>query len=294
MKVANEFKKHVNERYKLLEIDLDGVFKRLLLLQKKKYAAIKIADGTESTEIKGLDMKRREYSQLSKNTSQYVLDQILSGESTEVVVEQIHEYLTTMGETIRGGRIPLDDYIINKRLGKDPEAYPDSKSQPHVQVAMRIKARGGAARSGDVISYIFCASPDGSSSKTGRADNAHSPDEIRRESLSVDYEYYITSQVLPPVERLCDNIEGTDRARLAECLGELEVCSEDCTLTKAKVSIRHASKATLLALATRRSSRPWNRRCRIKRDLGMPKNSPFAALDVRNRTNLAAFLMMLV
>ena len=114
LKVANEFKKHVNERYKLLEIDLDGVFKRLLLLQKKKYAAIKIEEGKESTEIKGLDMKRREYSQLSKNMSQYVLDQILSGESTEVVVEIIHDYLSQMGESIRHGKISLDDFIIFK------------------------------------------------------------------------------------------------------------------------------------------------------------------------------------
>ncbi|TIB11245.1 hypothetical protein E3P89_02421 [Wallemia ichthyophaga] len=219
LKVASEFKKYVNERYKLLEIDLDGVFKRLLLLQKKKYAAIKMADGVETTEVKGLDMKRREYSQLSKNTSQYVLDQILSGESTEVVVEQIHEYLGVVSESIRSGKVPLEEYIINKRLGKDPEAYPDSKSQPHVLLALRIKKRGGAVRSGDVVSYIFCQSPDGSSSKTGKAENAHSIDEIRRDGMSVDYEYYLTSQVLPPIERLCDNIEGTDRARLAECLG---------------------------------------------------------------------------
>lgn len=35
----------------------------------------------------------------------------------------------------------------------------------------------------------------------------------------VDYEYYLSQQILPPVERLCEPIEGTDRARLAECLG---------------------------------------------------------------------------
>lgn len=63
----------MNDRYKLLEIDLDGVFQRLLLLQKKKYAAIKIESETRtSTEVKGLDMKRREYCALSKGTSQWV------------------------------------------------------------------------------------------------------------------------------------------------------------------------------------------------------------------------------
>ena len=71
LKISADFKKAVNERYKLLEIDLDGVFARLLLLQKKKYAALKIEDGTRtSVEVKGLDMKRREYCVLSKNVSQ--------------------------------------------------------------------------------------------------------------------------------------------------------------------------------------------------------------------------------
>ena len=44
----------------------------------------------------------------------YVLEQILSGEATEIVVENIHEYLTTIGEQVRGGRIKLDEFIIYK------------------------------------------------------------------------------------------------------------------------------------------------------------------------------------
>jgi DNA polymerase alpha subunit A len=71
LRISSELKKAVNDRYKLLEIDLDGIFQRLLLLQKKKYAAIKVEDGTRtSVEVKGLDMKRREYCALSKNVSQ--------------------------------------------------------------------------------------------------------------------------------------------------------------------------------------------------------------------------------
>jgi DNA polymerase alpha subunit A len=69
LKLAHQFKKAVNERYRLLEIDVDGVFQRLLLLQKKKYAAIKIENNQPTMEIKGLDMKRREYCALSKNAS---------------------------------------------------------------------------------------------------------------------------------------------------------------------------------------------------------------------------------
>ncbi len=71
MKIGHDFKLAVNKRYKLLEIDIDAVFQRMLLLQKKKYAALKVEDDgkTTSKEIKGLDMKRREYSILSKDAS---------------------------------------------------------------------------------------------------------------------------------------------------------------------------------------------------------------------------------
>lgn len=42
------------------------------------------------------------------------MEQILSGEPTEVVVEAIHDYLTKMGEDVRNNRIKVDDFIINK------------------------------------------------------------------------------------------------------------------------------------------------------------------------------------
>ena len=43
-KVGNAVKKEVNKRYKLLEIEMDGIYKCMLLLKKKKYAAVKIVE----------------------------------------------------------------------------------------------------------------------------------------------------------------------------------------------------------------------------------------------------------
>jgi len=85
-----------------------------------------------------------------------------------------------------------------------------------------MKARGGTARAGDVIPYVFCLGLGGESGKTAQADRAKHPDEVRKvdSGLQIDYEHYLAHQVLPPIERLCEPIEGTDRARLAECLGK--------------------------------------------------------------------------
>ena len=59
MQLGKRVKTEVNKMYRLLEIDIDGVFKSMLLLKKKKYAAISIhlnADGSfrEEKEMKGV------------------------------------------------------------------------------------------------------------------------------------------------------------------------------------------------------------------------------------------------
>lgn len=116
MKVGHEFKRAVNDRYKLLEIDIDNVFRRLLLHAKKKYAAINLVevDGkyVDKLEVKGLDMKRREYCALSKEASSRLLNEILSGEDPEVVVGKVHEYLRELSQQMREEKIPNQKYII--------------------------------------------------------------------------------------------------------------------------------------------------------------------------------------
>ena len=72
-------KKEVNQLYKLLEIDIDGIFQKMLLLKKKKYAAISIAEGADGSlkyirQIKGLDLVRRDWCGLTKTISTYADD----------------------------------------------------------------------------------------------------------------------------------------------------------------------------------------------------------------------------
>jgi len=67
-------KNEVNKKYKKLEIEMDGFYRRMLLLKKKKYAALLVSekpDGTLQTtsEFKGLDMVRRDWCNLSHDVS---------------------------------------------------------------------------------------------------------------------------------------------------------------------------------------------------------------------------------
>ncbi|KAK5714967.1 DNA-directed DNA polymerase alpha catalytic subunit pol1 [Elasticomyces elasticus] len=223
IKMGNEFKKAVNERYELLEIEIDNIFRRLLLHAKKKYAAINMVEvggvWREKMEVKGLDMRRREYCQLSKDTSTDLLNFLLSGEDPEKVVSQIHEYLRALGDKMRAQIVPAHKYTIYTQLGKAPREYPNAGSMPSVQVALKLLAKGKQVKAKDVMSFIICGSNSGSAEKA--ASNAHPLDEVlaKDSGLIPDVDYYLHKQILPPVERLCAPISGTNVSSLAECLG---------------------------------------------------------------------------
>lgn len=231
--IAGNVIREVNRRYKRLEIDLDGLYKRMLLLKKKKYAAVKehIEDGKvyKVIERKGLDMVRRDWSLLSKETGDFCLGQILSELSCEEVVESIHNKLRKVQEDMRKGEIGLEKYIITKTLTKPPEAYPDAKSQPHVEVALRLRKLGytSGCSAGDTVPYIICCEQGfvmkgkGSSTSAGIAQRARHPDELTKdnENLMIDIDYYLAQQIHPVVSRLCASIDGTSPACLADCLG---------------------------------------------------------------------------
>lgn len=224
--IAGKVIQEVNKKYRCLEIDLDGVYKRMLLLKKKKYAAIKVAlDGSlrENIERKGLDMVRRDWSLLSKEIGDFCLNQILSGGTCDDVVESIHNSLVQVQEQMKSGQIELEKYIITKSLTKAPEDYPDAKNQPHVQVALRLKQNGfSGCSAGDTVPYIICSQQDSDNTHSGGiAQRARHPDELKRDpnKWMIDIDYYLSQQIHPVVSRLCASIEGTSPARLAECLG---------------------------------------------------------------------------
>ncbi|XP_075450380.1 DNA polymerase alpha catalytic subunit isoform X1 [Ascaphus truei] len=222
-KLGNKVKSEVNKMYKLLEIDIDGIFKSLLLLKKKKYAALIVeptADGKYVTkqELKGLDIVRRDWCELAKLTGNYVISQILSDQPRDNIVENIQKKLTEIGENVLSDSIPVAHYEINKALTKDPQDYPDKKSLPHVHVAMWINSQGGRkVKAGDTISYVICQ--DGSNLSASQ--RAYAPEQLQKqENLSIDTQYYLSQQVHPVVARICEPIDGIDSALIAAWLGK--------------------------------------------------------------------------
>ncbi|XP_032865986.2 DNA polymerase alpha catalytic subunit isoform X2 [Tyto alba] len=221
-KLGNKIKSEVNKLYKLLEIDIDGVFKSLLLLKKKKYAALTVeptGDGKYVTkqELKGLDIVRRDWCDLAKETGNYIIGQILSDQPRDIIVENIQRQLMEIGENVINGQIPVNQFEINKALTKDPQDYPDKKSLPHVHVAMWINSQGGRkVKAGDTVSYIICQ--DGSDLSVSQ--RAYAPEQLQKQdNLTIDTQYYLSQQIHPVVARICEPIEGIDSVLIATWLG---------------------------------------------------------------------------
>lgn len=221
-KLGNKVKSEVNKLYKLLEIDIDGVFKSLLLLKKKKYAALMVepqGDGKYTTkqELKGLDIVRRDWCDLAKECGNYVIGQILSDQNRDTIIENIQKHLIEIGEKVANGNIPLNMFEIHKSLTKEPQDYPDKKSLPHVHVALWINSQGGKkVKAGDTVSYVICQ--DGSN--LAASQRAYTLEQLQKQpGLNLDTQYYLSQQVHPVVGRICEPIEGIDAVLIATWLG---------------------------------------------------------------------------
>jgi len=221
-KLGREVKQAVNKLYRLLELDIDGVYKYMLLLKKKKYAAMTVEkdkDGVmrQTTELKGLDIVRRDWSQLAADAGRSVINIIMTDKAEDARLSEIQDHLEGLKTSLLEGKVSLTDLCITKSLTKDPADYPDKKSLPHVQVAMRLNSSGGKKlRAGDTVQYVIC--DDGSG--LAATQRAYHVDEVKAsDSLKIDTQYYLAQQLHPVVSRLCDPIEGMDSARVAQCIG---------------------------------------------------------------------------
>eukprot|EP00934_Nitzschia_sp_Nitz4_P001836 Nitzschia sp. Nitz4//scaffold294_size23022//6123//10997//NITZ4_008514-RA/size23022-snap-gene-0.2-mRNA-1//-1//CDS//3329546223//1836//frame0 len=228
-KLGEQVKKEVNKLYKTLELEIDGVFKSMLLLKKKKYAAVTVEEKNGQLvfdrEEKGLDLVRRDWCVQSRDTGRFVLDQILSSDQEkEVSISKVLDHLEDLARRMRTGELPMEKYVITKGLSKHPNDYPDAKSLPHVHVAKRMVENNLNLTVGDHIPYLI-AKPLETELKSGKvppaAERARHPDEMKRNKdiLSPDVEWYLTQQILPPVARLCEPIEGLSAGLMASHLG---------------------------------------------------------------------------
>ncbi|KAF0991969.1 hypothetical protein HZS_1071, partial [Henneguya salminicola] len=210
----------VNRNYHHLKIELDGVFRPMLLLKKKKYAAMSITMGQDGIpikkkEVKGLDIIRHDWSMLAKESGSDILDLILSVTNHDNLIDKIQEYLMALNDKLNQNSIEIEKFIIKKNLTKRIEEYGDKKSQSHLLVAHRLISQGKKITIGDTIDYIVCL--DGTTNS--HIQRGYHLSEIQAKGYQIDLKYYKESQIFPVISRICQQIDGLDSSTLSRCLG---------------------------------------------------------------------------
>ncbi|MCS3922438.1 DNA polymerase I [Methanococcus voltae PS] len=186
--LTKKFLKGINEELpEGMELEFEGHFKRGLFVTKKKYALIE-DDG--HIVVKGLEVVRRDWSNIAKDTQQAVIRALLEDGDVNLAKKIIKNTI----DNLKKGNIDKNDLLIHTQLTKNIEEY--KSTAPHIEVAKKIKQRGDSVRVGDVISYIIVK---GSRSISERA-------ELLEYAGDYDINYYIDNQVLPPVIRIMESL----------------------------------------------------------------------------------------
>ena len=232
LEIGNKLKKEINRQNKLLIIDIDDVFKSMLLFKKNKYACLKyLSPYTDPNkierELKGIDLVLRDLSPLSTKIYLKLLDIILSGKTKDEIITEIYDELKRVSGDIDNNKLELNDYVITKQLAKNIDDYPDFKALPHVQVAKRLREQGKINfQINSFIPYVICLFKEDEINdyifleKKTIAYRAYHPKEIGNDpTLKIDYMWYKENQILPVVKSLIQNIDEIILNQLCESLG---------------------------------------------------------------------------
>ena len=180
-----------------MELEYEGFYRRGFFVSKKRYAVIE--DGRIIA--KGLELVRRDWAPIAKNTQEEILMAILK----EGDIKKAEKIISKVLKKIKSGDIETKDLIIHTQITKNLDDY--KQIGPHVIAAREIEAHGIKVGKGTIVQYIIAK---GKGSICQRA----VPYEYS-EGIEYDKEYYIENQLIPAVSRMMEPL-GYDKNRLLE------------------------------------------------------------------------------
>ncbi|WP_297070969.1 DNA polymerase domain-containing protein [Thermococcus sp.] len=189
-KKAKEFLDYINPKLPgLLELEYEGFYKRGFFVTKKKYAVI---DEEGKITTRGLEIVRRDWSEIAKETQARVLEALLRDGNVEEAVGIVK----AVTEDLAKYRVPLEKLVIHEQITRELRDY--KATGPHVAIAKRLQVRGIKVKPGTIISYVVLK---GSGKISDRVILVSEYDPKRHR---YDPDYYIENQVLPAVLRILE------------------------------------------------------------------------------------------
>jgi len=177
-------------------LEYEKTFTPFILFSKKRYVGLKYEDDIvkfKNTSM-GIVLKRRDNAIILKHIYGKIIDCILYDHD---IVKATHVLEEDLGKLI-AGEFPIEYFVISKCL---KGSYDNPDAVVHKVLADRITERGeGKPQSNDRINYVYIDM--GKTKVKLQGERVESPEFIKANNLKIDYEFYITHQLLKPISQI--------------------------------------------------------------------------------------------
>jgi DNA polymerase elongation subunit (family B) len=138
----------------------------------------------------GIVLKRRDNAPIVKDIYGGIIDILMKKQN----IQEAIEFLRTCLQNIVDEKYPIEKLVITKSLRS---GYKNPKAIAHKVLADRITAREPGP--GDRIPFAYISVPG---KKVLQGDKIETPTFIQDNNLKLDYSFYITNQIMKPVQQL--------------------------------------------------------------------------------------------
>ena len=178
------------------DLEYEKTFMPFCLLSKKRYVGMLFENDYKKGKRKemGIVLKRRDNAPIVKEIYGGTIDILMKEQNIQKALDFLHRSL----DDIVCERTPLDKLIITKSLGS---SYKNPNQIAHKVLANRITERepGNKPASGDRIPFIYICNPK---KDALQGEKIETPTFIRENKLKIDYAFYITNQIMKPIQQL--------------------------------------------------------------------------------------------
>ena len=182
-----------------MELSYEKTLMPFILLSKKRYVGMLYETNPNKGKLKfmGLSIKRRDSCDYLKDVYGGILNMLMDTTSSNSIKSAIDFLNQSMLDLVEG-RIPMDKLMITKALRG---YYKNPNTIGHNVLANRIGKRdpGNKPKAGDRMKFVFIVNPN---PKALMGDKIETPEFIIENKLQVDYNHYITNQLMKPLQQL--------------------------------------------------------------------------------------------
>jgi DNA polymerase elongation subunit (family B) len=178
------------------DLEYEKTFDPFLLLSKKRYVGILYEHNPNKGKRKemGIVLKRRDNAPIVKDVYGGLIDILMKSQDIPAAIAFVKNCL----QDIVDEKYPLEKLIITKKLNS---FYKNPKSIAHKVLAERMGKRdpGNKPSVGSRVPFVYIQTKD---NVKLQGDKIESPAYIRANNIRPDYGFYITNQIMKPVQQV--------------------------------------------------------------------------------------------